>query len=80
MELRKNLNDETPNIDLIQAGAHQLQNLGYMVELMQLSQGDYLKALQLAELPYHQIYWLSYYTKTNNTITENYRKIIEKKK
>lgn len=80
MDLRKNLSDEIPNVDLIQAGAHMLQNLGYMVELMQLAQGDYIKALQLAELPYHQIYWLSFYTKTNNTITENYRKIIEKKK
>ncbi|MDM1523831.1 hypothetical protein HX088_11195 [Empedobacter sp. 225-1] len=80
MDLRKNLSDDTPNVDLIQAGAHMLQNLGYMVELMQLAQGDYIKALQLAELPYHQIYWLSYYTKVNNTITENYRKIIEKKK
>lgn len=80
MDLRTNLSDEIPNVDLIQAGAHMLQNLGFMVELMQLAGGDYLKALQLAELPYHQIYWLSYYTKVNNTITENYRKIIEKKK
>lgn len=68
-----------PDATLLQAGVMRLNQLGEMVTLMNLSNGDYFLACKYGQLPYEEVFWLLSYNMISNDIEKKVNEIISKR-